>query len=155
MREPRTSNLPRGLAGTAIAGDRGQRATEARDPRDIEKEDGDMVDAGMFIGWNRPVIGREAAAVELFGMMTGYLDRMKGKGSIESYEPVLMAVHGGDLNGFFMVKGEHDKLNKLRESDEFLELITRASFLLTNVGVVPLYVGQGINKVMGLYKKNI
>ena len=36
-----------------------------------------MANHALFIGWNRPVIGRETIAVELFQSVVGYLGKQR------------------------------------------------------------------------------
>jgi hypothetical protein len=110
-----------------------------------------MIDAGLFIGWNRPVPGREAAAVELFDELTKYFERLKSKGEIESYEPVILSAHGGDMNGFFLLRGESSKIENLRGNRDFQEHVIRASIMLLGFGVVRTYVGEGVHRILSLY----
>jgi hypothetical protein len=48
----------------------------------------------------------------------------------------LSEVHGGDLGGFILIRGERDRLAKVRASAEFERLTVRAGFIVENVGVV-------------------
>src|SRR5438105_15631953 len=95
---------------------------------------------GLFLGWNRPARGREAAAVELFGSVIGYLGKQQKAGSVESFEPVFLAAHGGDLNGFIVVRGDHAKLAAMRATDEFQELIARVNMNVDGFGVIESFV---------------
>ena len=51
-------------------------------------------------------------------------------GRIESFEPVMLAAHGGDLNGFFLLKGEVEKLDEVRRDDTFRNLTIEANYCL-------------------------
>jgi hypothetical protein len=110
-----------------------------------------MIDAGLFMGWNRPVPGREAAAVELFEELSRYFDQLKSQGEIESFEPVILSAHGGDMNGFFLLRGEAAKIDLLRSNQEFQEHVVRANIMLLGFGVVRTYVGAGVHRIMSLY----
>ena len=114
-----------------------------------------MKDAALFIGWNRAVPGKESLALELFAMATTYFEGQKKKGNIENYEPVLIGAHAGDLNGFMLIRGTPEKLAALRRDDEFLQLIVRSEITMQGFGVVEAYRGDGLNKMMDLYRKNI
>jgi len=57
---------------------------------------------------------------------------------------ILLNAHGGDLNGFTLIKGDRAKLNALRETSEFQDLIVRAQHLLEGVGCIDAFVGQGV-----------
>lgn len=62
---------------------------------------------------------------------------------------------GGNLNGFFLVKGKAHALNSLRNTEEFMELTTRCNFCLEGFGVVNGWTGDGVDTIMKQYKKNI
>ena len=40
-------------------------------------------------------------------------------------EPILLGAHGGDLNGFILIKADEAKLDTVQHSEKFLELITK------------------------------
>ncbi len=80
-----------------------------------------MADAGLFVGWGEVVRGRETEAVEVFNETLGYYARLQEEGTIESFEPVFLEPHGGDLNGFILIRGEAEKLAALRVSEEFTQ----------------------------------
>ena len=111
--------------------------------------------AGLFIGWKMPVVGREAEAVELFGSFVGFLGKQQATGTIESFEPCFLSPHGGDLDGFILVRGERDKLSRLRFSDEFEELVSRCLLNVDGFGVVDSYLGDDVATQLQRYAKNI
>ena len=49
---------------------------------------------------------------------------------------MFLDVHGGDLNGFFMIRGESGKLDTLVSTTDWLTHITRASLHLEGSGVI-------------------
>lgn len=107
-----------------------------------------MADATLFIGWNRPVTGREAQATAYWKESLGLYATLQKEGRIESFEPVLLAAHGGDLNGFVLVRGMGPKLDEVRHDERFIDMVLKGTMLATNFGVVPGYVGAGLEKVM-------
>ncbi len=109
----------------------------------------------LFLGWDRPVSGKEAFALELFATTIKYLDRKKKDGFVESYEPVIVGAHGGELNGFWLIKGKPEKLAIMRGEDEFLRLITKANIALKGLGVVDAYVGDELARLMKIYGESI
>lgn len=110
----------------------------------------------IVFGWNRVQPGREAMAGELFGQAMSFYERQKQAGKLESYEPLFMERHGGDLNGFFLIKGTHTQINELSINDEFQEIVVRADHMLSGVGVIRAYTGpQAIADLMQLWTKNI
>jgi hypothetical protein len=111
-----------------------------------------MAEAGLFIGWGEPVTGREAKGLEVFAEALGYYGKAEQDGRIESQEVVLLGPHGGDLAGFILVRGSEEQIAALRAEDEFERLITRASLIVHNVGVVDASVGDGVQAAVGVYQ---
>ena len=109
----------------------------------------------LFMGWDRPCVGREGTASELFNAVVGYLTDQQKKGNIESFEPVLLHAHGGDLNGFMLIRGDFEKLNKLRGEDQFLDLVTQVSLNVENFGVIPGFTGEGTMEQINRWRKYI
>ena len=72
-----------------------------------------MADRVLFIGWDRPVVGREQQALKLFQKSMEYYSKVQAEGKIESFETVILTRHRGDLNGFTMFKGDAKKLAEL------------------------------------------
>ena len=89
-----------------------------------------MADAGLFIGWGEVVRGREAEAVETFNSTIEYFTGLQSDGTIESFEGVFPEQHGGDLNGFFFVRGDAEKLSALRVDEKFEAVILRAGLIV-------------------------
>jgi len=110
-----------------------------------------MANAVLFIGWGAPVRGRERQSLEVFGQVMQYYDRLKRDGEIEDFEPVELEPHGGDLQGFVLMRGDRDKLGRLRYNDEFVHNINRATLVVEHVGVVAGYIGEGLNRLFADY----
>ena len=110
-------------------------------------------EAGIFIGWNRTFPGAEEKAVGLFGEFVGYLEQRKGAGDIESYEPVILQAHGGDLNGFFLIRGDRNKLDRMAATDEYIGFVTRAALILQDLGSINAFVGEGVPKQLSRMMK--
>ena len=112
-----------------------------------------MADRVLFIGWNRAVVGREQQAMQLFQKVMEFYAKLQADGRIESFEPVILGAHGGDLNGFFMLKGSAEKLAEIREDDTFMNQVTEANFCLEGFGVIIGYIGEGLNDVFSRWSK--
>jgi hypothetical protein len=112
-----------------------------------------MADTCLFLGWRKPVEGRQKAAVELFGVFTGYIDQQVKAGALESFEPVLLVPHGGDLNGYIVMRGDAKQIEALKRQARFEELTTQASICLENYGLVEGRVGAGLEHQMQLFAK--
>jgi len=107
-----------------------------------------MADRVLFLGWNRPVAGREKQAAQLFQKALETYGKLQADGQIESFEPVILAHHGGDMNGFILIRGEADKLAQVRESDDFVNMTIECGYCLEGFGLVQGYTGNGVAEVM-------
>ena len=114
-----------------------------------------MADAGLFVGFGDPVRGRESQAVELFNEVLGYYGRLQEEGEVESFEPVFLEPHGGDLSGFILLRGDAEKLAALRVSDEFTQLTLRAGLCVESIGVVGADLAERLQRQMAFYTEQI
>jgi hypothetical protein len=114
-----------------------------------------MADAGIFIGFGDAVRGREAQALETFNEALAYYARLQEEGEIESFEPVFLEPHGGDLNGFILLRGEADKLAALRVSEEFTRLTMRAALCVENMGIVGADLAARLERNVAFYTEQI
>ena len=106
-----------------------------------------MANSELFIGWNRSVAGREQQAMGLFMKVMEYYGKLQNDGKIESFEPIVLSNHGGDLNGFVLIRGDAAKLDEVRREDTFRNFSIEANFCLENFGVIDGYIGDGITEV--------
>ena len=109
----------------------------------------------IFMGWNRSVAGREAQAGQLFQEFVQFLGGQQQAGTIQSFETVFLNPHGGDLNGFFLIRGESNKLDALQSSEEWHTYVTRAGMLLEGLGAVRGATGELVMEWMNLWTKVI
>lgn len=114
-----------------------------------------MTDNVLFFGWNHPVIGREKMAGEHFQEFLQYLGGLQKKGTIQSFDPVILHRHGGDMNGFFLIKGEGKKLDELIETEDWMKHIFRADFNLQGMGVIRGATGDVLKERMQMWMSNI
>jgi hypothetical protein len=99
----------------------------------------------IVFGWNRPIPGREKISAQHFDEFVKYLGGQQQKGAIQAFEIVFLDTHGGDFNGFFLIKGDSSKLDALASTTEWLSHMTRASLHLEGAGAIR---GAGGNEVM-------
>jgi hypothetical protein len=108
-----------------------------------------MANAFLFVGWNRPVPGMQK---EAWGFVSGdgmkQLEGWKKEGFFESSEIFGLTPHGGDLNGFIVIKGDRAKLDELRRTDAFEKWSMTLGERFMNYGVVPGVTQQGLEKVL-------
>jgi hypothetical protein len=116
-------------------------------------EENMAADYVLFIGWNRAIPGREKAALELFREAQAFYGEQKASGQITSFESVILSAHGGDLNGFILVKGEQAKLDALQHSDKFQDLTTKVVLNVQGVGVIRGWSGESLTSQVQRYAK--
>jgi len=114
-----------------------------------------MADRVLFIGWNRPVVGREKQANELFQKTMKFNAKLQADKRIEGFDTVILSAHGGDLNGFMVLKSSAQKLAELREDPAFIDLVIEAGYCLEGYGIVTGFIGEGLSKVLSGWAKLI
>ena len=112
-----------------------------------------MADQVLFLGWNRVVAGREKQAMRLWQKSMEYYGGLQSGGHIESFEPVILSAHGGDLNGFIMIKGDAEKLAKVRAENVFGDLAIEANYCLDKFGIVVGFIGDSITDQLSRWAK--
>jgi hypothetical protein len=105
-----------------------------------------MATSALMIGWGSAVPGREQKALQVFNETIQHYTRLQQQGMIESFEPVSLAPYGGDLQGFVLVRGDSEKLNALRSSEESLRLSNRAALVVENLSVVTAFIGEELQR---------
>ena len=109
----------------------------------------------IFFGWNRPVPGRERLSAEHFQEFVAYLSGLQENSAIQSFDTVLLNSHGGDLNGFFLIRGESSKLDALGSSTEWATHMIRAGMHLEGSGAVRGATGESVMERMDLWTNAI
>ena len=113
-----------------------------------------MADSALFIGWGAPVRGREQNAAKVFGEAVELWSRLQADGTLESWSAYFLEPHGGDLQGFFLLHGEREKLALARTSEAFETVIQRADTIIERLGVVAGATGARIESEMGRFLQN-
>jgi hypothetical protein len=110
-----------------------------------------MTDRGVFVGFGAPVRGREERAVQVFGEFMQMFGAMQSDGRIDGMDVTLLAPHGGDLGGFFMVHGSEAQCSALVDDEQFRRAVIDATLIVDNVGVVRAITGEGVGQEMAMY----
>ena len=111
-----------------------------------------MADYGLFIGWGSIVRGRELKGLEVFNEAIQFWAGHLKNGTIESFEPVLLTAHGGDLAGFLLIKGDAAKLDQIKRSDEYQVINTRALQVVENLGFVDCLLGAELQRQLAEFQ---
>ncbi|HEY8286555.1 MAG TPA: hypothetical protein VIJ28_19375 [Chloroflexota bacterium] len=113
-----------------------------------------MATGVLFIGWGPAIPGREQQALKVFGDAVAYWSDLQQRGEITSFEPVALEPHGGELAGFAILRGDQERLSRLRIDPAFVDLNTRGQLVVTHFGVVMGYVGEGLNQLFAGFGKH-
>jgi hypothetical protein len=105
----------------------------------------------ILFGWNRSIPGREKISAAHFDDFVKYLGGLQQKSAIEAFDVVFLDAHGGDLNGFFLIRGESAKLDTVVSTTEWITHITRATMHLDGSGVIRGVTGDEIMKRMAVW----
>src|SRR5574341_1292066 len=109
----------------------------------------------ILFGWNRSIPGREKVSAQHFDEFVKYLGALQQKGAIQAFDVVFLNPHGGDLNGFFLIKGDSGQLDALASTTEWIAHMTRASLHLDGSGAIHGVTGDGIVGRMALWTSSI
>jgi len=114
-----------------------------------------MADSAIYIGCRNPVHGREQKAIEIFGESVTYWNGLREQGAIEDVQTFLLEPHGGDLSGFALLTGGAEQLAAVHGSDEFQRLVTRASLIIENLGIVRATAGDAVAGQMSMFAEQV
>jgi hypothetical protein len=109
----------------------------------------------ILFGWNRSIPGREKVSAGHFDEFVKYLGGLQQKGAIQTFEVLFLDAHGGDLNGFVLIRGEVGKLDTLVSTTEWITHITRAALHLEGSGVIRGVTGDEIMNRMAIWTSAI
>ena len=112
-----------------------------------------MANAVIFLGWNRPTVGREQQAMQVFQKSLEFYTKLQTEGRIESFEPVILSSHGGDLNGFILLRGDAEKLSEIKRDETFMDIVIEAEYCVDGFGHVDGFIGDGLNDVITRWAK--
>jgi hypothetical protein len=114
-----------------------------------------MADSALFIGFGGSVRGRERQALTVLAEALEYFSRLQKESQIESFEPVSLGPHGGELDGFILLRGDQDQLARIRGSDEFHRLITRGELIADNLAVIDARLGDRLNAELSVFTQQL
>jgi hypothetical protein len=110
-----------------------------------------MSETAVFVGWGGTHPGREELARKTFAEFVEILEELKAEGEIEGFETVLLAPHGGELDGFTLVHGEPEKLIALPLRADLHRLQMRAMLDHAKFSIIPATIGEGVERELTLF----
>jgi hypothetical protein len=103
------------------------------------------MDSALILKYGRLVPGREQQAIELFAETTEWFEGQLKAGVITYYEPFFFATGEFETEaGFWIVKGEQEKLWTLVQDERYRWLMVKAQFVVDHLGLEWLLVGDQI-----------
>jgi hypothetical protein len=114
-----------------------------------------VADSALFIGYGNPVRGRETKSIQVFNEAVQFWTGLQQSGRIESFEVGLLEPHGGDLNGFSLLRGSNEQLGQLRASEDFQRMTVRAALIVENLGIVGVAIGPRLMEQMAVYQQQL
>jgi hypothetical protein len=114
-----------------------------------------MADAGLFVGWGEVVRGREDRALNVFNETLELYGQMESDGRIESSEVVLLNPHGGELQGYALLRGSEAQMDAVARDEDFQRVMTKASLIIDDLGIIPAAIGEGLGRAMAIYQEEI
>jgi len=110
-----------------------------------------MEKGALFVGWGSIITGREKTAAQVLNEAMNYLHTLQNEGKLDALDVVLLEPHGGDLDGFVLVKGDKEFLAKLRVEEEFVKIIVAVQLVHIKVGVVWAYSGREMQSLFQIW----
>ena len=114
-----------------------------------------MADAGLFIGWGDVVRGREDRALDVFNETLELYGHMQADGRIESFEVALLNPHGGELQGFVMLRGSEAQIDAVNRDEDFQRVMTKGSLVVDDLGIIPAAINEGLARAMAIYQAEV
>jgi len=114
-----------------------------------------MAKGSLFIRWGFPTPALAEKAVKAFAEATEYWKRKQEEKMIDSFEAVFLDYIGGDLSGFLLVRGDRDKLARIKMDPEFESRNIRVALLVPNFGIIDAFVGEELRRRMDVYQKAV
>jgi len=76
-----------------------------------------------------------------------FYGKLQAEGGIKSFDPLVLTHHGGDLNGFVMLRSDAIKLSELWEEDTFHDLLRVAGYRVEDFSLVSGFTGECLTLV--------
>lgn len=112
-----------------------------------------MADEALFLGFGEVVRGRETQAVDVFNESLQYYGKLQQDGRLEGVEAWFLGPHGGDLGGFFLLRGQREQLDEIQRDPDFERLQTRAAMIVDRTGTINAYTGDALARLMGQFQE--
>ena len=100
------------------------------------------------------VRGHEDRALEVFETLEFY-GQLQADGRIEDFEVALLDPHGGELQGYVMLRGSEEQIDSVRRGEDFQRLMTKASLIVDDLGIIGASIGEGLGRAISIYQDQL
>ena len=66
---------------------------------------------------------------------------------------VVLGPTGGDVGGFWLLRGTEEQIDSVRRSEDYVALIQRVQLVVTGLRIADAFLDEGLAQVMGSYQK--
>ena len=94
-----------------------------------------MADYGIAVTWGDPKPGREKKSLELWADSVAVNEKAVANGRIESWDAVIFEPSASPPAGVIRLHGSQQQIEEFVRSEDFEDIIDRATLLLFNVGI--------------------
>jgi hypothetical protein len=112
-----------------------------------------MAKGALFVGWGALIPGREKQGAAVLAEAAAYCARLQAEGRIDGFDTIVLEPHGGDLEGFVLLRGDRETLAALRAEEEFVRNIVAVQLVHTRVGVTAAWTGESLGALFGMWEK--
>jgi hypothetical protein len=112
-----------------------------------------VAEAALYIGWGAPTRGREKRALDVYNEALQYWGRLQQEGKVESFDVVILNPTGGDVGGFFLLRGTAPQIDAVRRLDEYQELIQRVQMIADGLRIADAIVDEGLAPQLASFEK--
>ncbi|MCG5431333.1 hypothetical protein LV457_03390 [Mycobacterium sp. MYCO198283] len=112
-----------------------------------------MAQAGFWVAWGIPTLGRERQALALLQESRDYLRGLEDAGTIEKASIAVLRPQSIELGGFILIEGSVAQIDALRRDADFSSWLNRVQLVAGKVGFVDAWVNDGLDEAIDLYDR--
>jgi hypothetical protein len=112
-----------------------------------------MADYGVAVSWGEIKPGREQKALALWAESVTMNENAVAAGRIESWDAILFEPSPAPPVGVIRLHGAQDQIEDFIRSDEFQDIVNRASLLMFNVGIRRFLEGNALAEGFARFTK--
>jgi len=80
---------------------------------------------------------------------------VQSDGRIESFDLALLDPHGGELQGYVLLRRSEDPIDAVRRDEHFERVMIKASLVVDDLGLIRAQLGDGLAHSMAIYQEQL